>query len=249
MLLIPAIDLMAGRCVRLRQGDLENNITVYNENAVDQACQWAKLGAERIHIVDLDGAKTGEPINAAVIREMIEEIGDAAEIELGGGIRSLAQIEAYVDVGVKHVVVGTAAVKNPNFLAQACEAFPGQIVVALDAKDGIVASHGWVQSTGVRATDMACRFRDFGVSAFLYTDIARDGMLSGVNVEATAELARAVGLPVIASGGMHTLEDVRQLLKVEGDGVMGAVLGRSLYEGTIDFAQAQSLVGVSRSRS
>ena len=243
MLLIPAIDLMAGRCVRLRQGDLENNITVYNENAVDQACQWAKLGAERIHIVDLDGAKTGEPINAAVIREMIEEIGSAAEIELGGGIRSLAQIEAYVDVGVKHVVVGTAAVKDPDFLAQACKAFPGQIVVALDAKEGIVASHGWVQSTGIRATDMACRFRDFGVSAFLYTDIARDGMLSGVNVEATAELARAVGLPVIASGGMHTLEDVRQLLKVESDGVMGAVLGRSLYEGTIDFAEAQALVG------
>ena len=242
MLLIPAIDLQKGRCVRLRQGDLENNVTVYNEDAVDQACQWADLGAQRIHIVDLDGAKTGKPINASLIREMIEEIGDAADIEVGGGIRSLDQIEAYLDAGVRYVVIGTAAVKMPGFLKEACSIFSDNIIVALDAKNGIVATDGWVKSTGHDAVDLAQRFQDYGVSAFLYTDISRDGMLSGVNVEATAALARAVQVPVIASGGMHTLEDVKALMAVEADGVMGAVLGRSLYEGTIDFAQAQKLV-------
>lgn len=244
MLLIPAIDLQKGRCVRLRQGDLENNVTVYNEDAVDQACQWADLGAQRIHIVDLDGAKTGKPVNAPLIREMIEEIGEDADIEVGGGIRSLDQIEAYLDAGVRYVVIGTAAVKTPGFLKEACSIFSDNIIVALDAKNGIVATDGWVKSTGHDAVDLAKRFQDYGVSAFLYTDISRDGMLSGVNVEATAALARAVQVPVIASGGMHTLEDVKALLEVEGDGVMGAVLGRSLYEGTIDFAQAQKLVGV-----
>lgn len=244
MLLIPAIDLQKGRCVRLRQGDLENNVTVYNEDAVDQACQWADLGAERIHIVDLDGARTGRPSNAPLIREMIEEIGEDADIEVGGGIRTLEQIEAYLDVGVRYVVIGTAAVKTPGFLKEACSVFADNIIVALDAKNGIVATDGWVKSTGHDAVDLAKRFQDYGVSAFLYTDISRDGMLSGVNVEATAALARAVQVPVIASGGMHTLEDVKALLKVEDDGVMGAVLGRSLYEGTIDFAQAQKLVGI-----
>lgn len=246
MLLIPAIDLQKGRCVRLRQGDLVNNVTVYNEDAVDQAGQWADLGAKRIHIVDLDGAKTGKPVNAGLIREMIEEIGDAAEIELGGGIRSLEQIEKYVDAGVRYVVIGTAAVKQSGFLREACAVFPGHIVVALDAKDGIVATDGWVKSTGHDVIDLAKRFQDYGVEAFLYTDIARDGMLSGVNVEATAQLARAVNVPVIASGGMHTLDDVAALLKVESDGVMGAVLGRSLYEGTIDFEKALELVEKSK---
>ncbi len=244
MLLIPAIDLQKGRCVRLRQGDLENNVTVYNEDAVDQACQWADLGAERIHIVDLDGAKTGKPVNAPIIREMIEEIGGDADIEVGGGIRTLEQIEAYLDAGVRYAVIGTAAVKTPGFLKEACAVFPDSIIVALDAKNGIVATDGWVKSTGHDAVDLAKRFQDYGVSAFLYTDISRDGMLSGVNVQATAALARAVQIPVIASGGMHTLDDVRALLEVEGDGVMGAVLGRSLYEGTIDFEQAQKLVGI-----
>ena len=234
MLLIPAIDLQKGRCVRLRQGDLENNITVYNEDAVDQACQWADLGAERIHIVDLDGAKTGKPVNAPLIREMIEEIGEDAEIEVGGGIRTLDQIEAYLDAGVRYAVIGTAAVKTPGFLKEACAVFTDSIIVALDAKDGIVATDGWVKSTGHDVIDLAQRFEDYGVSA----------LLSGVNVDATAALARAVSVPVIASGGMHTLDDVRALLQVEKDGVMGAVLGRSLYEGTIDFAEAQKLVGV-----
>lgn len=243
MLLIPAIDLQKGRCVRLRQGDLENNITVYNEDAVDQACQWA-IWVPSASISCLDGAKTGKPVNAPLIREMIEEIGEDAEIEVGGGIRTLDQIEAYLDAGVRYAVIGTAAVKTPGFLKEACAVFTDSIIVALDAKDGIVATDGWVKSTGHDVIDLAQRFEDYGVSAFLYTDIARDGMLSGVNVDATAALARAVSVPVIASGGMHTLDDVRALLQVEKDGVMGAVLGRSLYEGTIDFAEAQKLVGV-----
>ncbi len=242
MLLLPAIDIKNGRCVRLKQGDLEKNITVYNEDPVDQAAQWAKLGARRIHLVDLDGAATGEPVNAALIREMIEEIGPEKEIELGGGIRSLSQIEAYLEAGVTYAVVGTAAVKNPAFLAEACRAFPGRIICAVDAKDGRVATDGWVNTTEFEVKALARRFEDFGVAAFLYTDIARDGMLTGVNVEATAELARAVSVPVLASGGMHTLDDVRALLAVEKDGVAGAVLGRSLYEGTIKFDEALALV-------
>ncbi len=246
MLLLPAIDIKNGRCVRLKQGDLEKNITVYNEDPVDQAAQWARLGAERIHLVDLDGAATGEPVNAALIREMIAEIGPGKEIELGGGIRSLGQIETYLEAGVTYAVVGTAAVKNPAFLVDACRAFPGRIICAVDAKNGMVATDGWVNTTEFEVKALARRFEDFGVAAFLYTDIARDGMLSGVNVEATAELARAVSVPVIASGGMHVLDDVRALLAVEKDGVAGAVLGRSLYEGTIKFDEALALVEEAR---
>ena len=229
MLLIPAIDIQNGQCVRLRQGDLKNNVTVYNEDPVDQAGRWADLGAERIHIVDLDGAKTGKPVNAKLIGEMIQEIGEGIDIELGGGIRTLNQVEKYIDEGVRYVVIGTAAVKQPGFLSEACAAFPGHIIAALDAKDGIVATDGWVKSTGHEVKDLARRFEDFGVEA-------------GVNAAATAELARAVSVPVIASGGMHTLDDVRALLAVEKDGVTGAVLGRSLYEGTIDFAEALKVV-------
>ena len=225
MLLIPAIDIQNGQCVRLRQGDLKNNVTVYNEDPVDQAGRWADLGAERIHIVDLDGAKTGKPVNAKLIGEMIQEIGEGIDIELGGGIRTLNQVEKYIDEGVRYVVIGTAAVKQPGLLSEACAVFPG-----------------WVKSTGHEVKDLARRFEDFGVEAFLYTDISRDGMLTGVNAAATAELARAVSVPVIASGGMHTLDDVRALLAVEKDGVTGAVLGRSLYEGTIDFAEALKVV-------
>ncbi len=242
MILIPAIDLMNGCCVRLKQGDLEKNITVYNEDAADQAAQWAALGAERIHIVDLDGAKTGEPVNAEVISRMIEKIAGRAQIELGGGIRSMRQVEAYLTAGVTYCVIGTAAIKDPVFLKAACREFSGHIIVALDAKDGYVATHGWVETTDTKVTEIAKLFSDLGVSAFLYTDIARDGMLSGVNVEATAELARATATPVIASGGMHTVDDVRALLATGEAGIMGAILGRSLYEGTIDFAQAQAIV-------
>ena len=246
MLLIPAIDIKNGRCVRLRQGDLENNITVYSDDPVAVARQWADLGAERLHIVDLDGAATGRPVNAALIRDMVNEVSGDMEVELGGGLRSLEQVERYVDAGVSYAVIGTAALKRPGFLHEACSNFGGQIIVALDARDGLVATDGWQNTTSVKAVDIARKFEGYGVEAFLYTDIARDGMLTGCNVEATAELARAVNVPVIASGGVRDIEDIRKLLEVEADGVYGAILGRSLYEGTLRFEDALDLVNASK---
>ena len=242
MLLIPAIDIKNGRCVRLRQGDLENNITVYSDDPVAVARQWADLGAERLHIVDLDGAATGRPVNAALIRDMVNEVSGEMEVELGGGLRSLEQVERYIDAGVSYAVIGTAALKRPGFLHEACSNFGGQIIVALDARDGLVATDGWQNTTAIKAVDIARKFESYGVEAFLYTDIARDGMLTGCNVEATAELARAVGVPVIASGGVRDIEDIRRILAVEKDGVCGAILGRSLYEGTLRFEDALALV-------
>ena len=245
MLLIPAIDLQNGRCVRLRQGDFEKNVTVYNDDPVEQAVHWADLGAERLHVVDLDGAKSGKSVNAPVIRRILEEVGDTMEIEVGGGIRSLDQIESYLDAGASYVVIGTAALKFPGFLRDACLAFDGQVIAALDAKDGVVATNGWLKSSGQKVTNVAKHFEDYGVVAFLYTDISRDGMLTGVNAEATAELARSVSVPVLASGGVHNLDDIRAILAVEQDGVSGVVLGRSLYEGTLNFEDALDLVDAS----
>ena len=242
MLLIPAIDIKNGRCVRLRQGDLENNITVYSDDPVAVARQWADLGAERLHIVALDGAATGRPVNAALIRDMVNEVSGEMEVELGGGLRSLEQVERYIDAGVSYAVIGTAALKRPGFLHEACSNFGGQIIVALDARDGLVATDGWQNTTAIKAVDIARKFESYGVEAFLYTDIARDGMLTGCNVEATAELARAVSVPVIASGGVRDIEDIRRILAVEKDGVCGAILGRSLYEGTLRFEDALALV-------
>lgn len=242
MLLIPAIDILNGECVRLKKGEFDKNVTVYNKNPVDQAAQWAALGAERIHIVDLDGARSAQPVNADLIAQMVRTIGAAAKIEVGGGIRSMHQIEKYLEVGVEYLVIGTAAVTVPEFVPEACREFPGHIVVALDAKGDEVVQAGWEKGTGQTVLELGRRFADDGVSAFLYTDVSRDGMLSGVNVSSTAQLARESGIPVIASGGMHNLDDVRALLAVEKDGVMGAVLGKSLYEGTIDFSEAQRLV-------
>ena len=242
MLLIPAIDIKNGRCVRLRQGDLENNITVYSDDPVAVARQWADLGAERLHLVDLDGAATGRPVNAALIRDMVNEVSGEMEVELGGGLRSLEQVERYIDAGVSYAVIGTAALKRPGFLHEACSNFGGQIIVALDARDGLVATDGWQNTTAIKAVDIARKFESYGVEAFLYTDIARDGMLTGCNVEATAELARAVSVPVIGSGGVRDIEDIRRILAVEKDGVCGAILGRSLYEGTLRFEDALALV-------
>ena len=242
MLLIPAIDIKNGRCVRLRQGDLVINITVYSDDPVAIARQWADLGAERLHIVDLDGAATGRPVNAALIRDMVNEVSGEMEVELGGGLRSLEQVERYIDAGVSYAVIGTAALKRPGFLHEACSNFGGQIIVALDARDGLVATDGWQNTTAIKAVDIARKFESYGVEAFLYTDIARDGMLTGCNVEATAELARAVSVPVIASGGVRDIEDIRRILAVEKDGVCGAILGRSLYEGTLRFEDALALV-------
>ncbi|NTV11733.1 MAG: 1-(5-phosphoribosyl)-5-[(5-phosphoribosylamino)methylideneamino]imidazole-4-carboxamide isomerase [Zoogloea sp.] len=239
MLLIPAIDLKDGHCVRLRQGEMEG-ATVFSDDPAAMARHWLELGARRLHLVDLNGAFAGKPKNEGVIRAIVDEVGDDIPVQLGGGIRDLDTIERYLDAGITYVIIGTAAVKNPGFLHDACSAFPGNIIVGLDAKDGKVAVDGWSKLTGHDVVDLARKFEDYGVEAIIYTDIGRDGMLSGVNIEATVRLARAMRIPVIASGGVTNLDDIDALCKVEDEGIMGAITGRAIYEGTLDFAAAQA---------
>lgn len=240
MLMIPAIDLKDGHCVRLRQG-LMDGATVFSEDPAAMARQWVDQGGRRLHLVDLNGAFAGKPVNEGAIKAIVEAVGDEIPIQLGGGIRDLETIERYLDDGISYVIIGTAAVKNPGFLHEACDAFPGHIMVGLDAKDGKVAVDGWSKLTGHDVVDLAKRFEGYGVEAVVYTDIGRDGMLSGVNIEATVTLAQALKIPVIASGGVTNLDDVRRLCAVEHEGIMGAITGRAIYEGTLDFAAAQAL--------
>ena len=240
MLLIPAIDLKDGQCVRLRQGEMEG-ATVFSDNPAAMAKHWLDSGARRLHLVDLNGAFAGKPKNLDAIREILSVINGEIPVQLGGGIRSLETIEQYLDIGLSYVIIGTAAVKTPGFLHEACDAFPGHVMVGLDAKDGKVAVDGWSKITGHDVVDLAKRFEDYGVEAIVYTDIGRDGMLSGVNIDATVKLAQALHIPVIASGGLTNLDDVRALCAVEGEGVTGAITGRAIYEGTIDFKTAQEL--------
>ena len=240
MLLIPAIDLKDGQCVRLRQGLMED-ATVFSDKPVDMALHWVAQGARRLHLVDLNGAFAGKPQNLGAIKDILAEVSDDVPVQLGGGIRDLDTIEKYLDLGLSYVIIGTAAIKNPQFLRDACDAFPNQIIVGLDAKDGMVATDGWAKVTKYHVTEMGQRFADYGVNSIIYTDIGRDGMLSGVNIEATVKLAEAVSVPVIASGGLTNLDDIRALCEVESSGVEGAVTGRAIYEGAIDFKQAQEL--------
>jgi phosphoribosylformimino-5-aminoimidazole carboxamide ribotide isomerase len=240
MLLIPAIDLKDGRCVRLRQGDLDN-ATVFSDEPAAMAQQWLDQGARRLHLVDLNGAVAGKPRNESAIKAIIDAVGDEVSVQIGGGIRDLDTIERYLDSGISYVIIGTAAVKDPGFLRDACSAFPGNIIVGLDARDGKVATDGWSKLTRHDVLDLARKFEDYGCEAIIYTDIGRDGMLSGVNIEATVRLARNVKIPIIASGGVTDLKDIEALCAVEEEGVEGAILGRSLYEGTLDFQAAQNL--------
>lgn len=241
MLLIPAIDLKDGRCVRLRQGDMEQ-VTVFSDDPAAMAEQWFEQGAQRLHLVDLNGAFAGQPINQEAIEAIVAAVDGEIPIQIGGGIRDLDTIEQYLDLGVKYVIIGTAAVKNPGFLQNACSAFTGQIIVGLDARDGKVATDGWSKLTRHEVTDLAKKFEDYGCEAIIYTDIGRDGMLTGVNIEATVALSRAVSIPVIASGGVSSMDDIKALCAVEDEGIEGVILGRSIYEGTIDFAAAQRYV-------
>ena len=238
MLLIPAIDLKDGRCVRLKQGDM-NDETVFSDDPEAVARGWVEQGARRLHLVDLNGAVAGKPRNESAIRAIVDAVGTTVPVQVGGGIRDLDTIERYLDDGVSYVIIGTAAVKNPGFLHDACSAFPGQIIVGLDARDGKVATDGWSKLTGHDALDLGRKFEGYGIEAVIYTDIGRDGMLTGVNIEATLRLARGLRVPVIASGGFASLEDVERLCEIEDEGVEGAILGRALYEGKIDFREAQ----------
>ncbi|MCL6555075.1 MAG: 1-(5-phosphoribosyl)-5-[(5-phosphoribosylamino)methylideneamino]imidazole-4-carboxamide isomerase [Burkholderiales bacterium] len=240
MLIIPAIDLKDGHCVRLKQGVMEN-ATVFSDDPAAVARHWVEQGARRLHLVDLNGAFAGRPLNEKAIQAIIDAVGGEIPVQLGGGIRDLDTIERYLDDGVSYIIIGTAAVKNPGFLHEACDAFPGHIIVGLDARDGKVAVEGWSKMTGHDVVDLARKFEGYGVEAVIYTDIGRDGMLTGVNIEATVRLARALTIPVIASGGITNLDDIRALCAVEGEGIMGAITGRAIYEGTLDFAAAQKL--------
>jgi len=246
MLLIPAIDLKDGQCVRLKQGDM-NDATVFSEDPAAMARHWLDQGARRLHLVDLNGAVAGKPRNEAAIKAVVSAVGDDIPIQLGGGIRDLDTIERYLDDGVSYVIIGTAAVKNPGFLHDACGAFPGHIIVGLDAKAGRVAVDGWSKMTRHDVIDLAQKFEDHGVEAIIYTDIGRDGMMTGVNIEATVKLARALRIPVIASGGIASLDDIRALCQVEEEGIMGAITGRAIYEGKLDFKNA--VVEIERLRS
>ncbi len=239
MLIIPAIDLKDGACVRLRQGLMEDS-TVFSQDPVATAARWVEAGARRLHLVDLNGAFAGAPVNGEAVAAIAGAF-PGLPIQIGGGIRDLETIERYVRAGVSYVILGTKAVKEPLFVGEACRAFPGRVIVGLDAKDGLVATDGWAEVSTLRATELARRFEGDGVSAIVYTDIARDGMMQGVNVEATVTMARASSIPVIASGGITTIEDIRALARQAGAGICGAITGRAIYEGTLGVAEAQQL--------
>lgn len=239
MLLIPAIDLKDGKCVRLRQGRMEDD-TVFSDDPLAVAHRWIEAGARRLHLVDLDGAFAGKPRNAAVI-EAISRAHPETEIQVGGGIRDEDTIQAYLDVGVDYVIIGTKAVSAPHFVREVAAEFPNHIIVGLDAKDGKVAIDGWSKLSHHDVIDLAQKFENEGVEAIIYTDISRDGMLGGVNIEATRRLARAIRIPVIASGGIHTLADIHALGEIAEEGVTGAITGRAIYEGTLDFAEARGI--------
>ena len=238
MLLIPAIDLKQGHCVRLEQGDMDK-ATIFSEDPGAMARHWVNQGARRLHLVDLDGAFAGKPKNEAAIKSILKAVGDDIPVQLGGGIRDLETIERLLDDGLSYVIIGTAAVKNPGFLQDACVAFGGHIMVGLDAKDGKVATDGWSKLTGHEVIDLAKKYEDYGVEAIIYTDIGRDGMLQGINMDATVKLAQSVNIPIIASGGLSNMKDIDALCAAEDDGVMGVIAGRAIYTGDLDLAKAQ----------
>ncbi len=237
MLLIPAIDLKDGQCVRLRQGRMDDT-TVFSDSPVAMAARWVSAGARRLHLVDLNGAFAGEPVNDEVVRAIVQAFPEIP-VQIGGGIRDAATVQAYLDAGVQYCIIGTKAVQEPAFVLELCQQFPGHIIVGIDAKAGRVATEGWAEVSSVSAVELAQQFAQAGVSAIVYTDIARDGMMTGVNVEETLKLAQSIAIPVVASGGVTDMADIEALCAVKTQGIMGAILGRSIYEGTIDLAQAQ----------
>ena len=240
MLLIPAIDIKNGKCVRLRQGNMSDE-TVYNNDPVAMATKWVDIGAKRLHIIDLDGAVSGRPVNADIIHDIAEEHPDI-EIQAGGGIRDEDTIQTYLDVGVNYVIIGTRAVTTPHFVSDICLEFPGHVIVGLDAKNGKLATNGWSKLSHHDVIDIAQRFEQDGVSAIIFTDIGRDGMMTSVNIETSVQLARSVTIPVIASGGVKDLDDIKALCSVAAEGIAGAITGRAIYEGNLDLEEALALV-------
>jgi phosphoribosylformimino-5-aminoimidazole carboxamide ribotide isomerase len=239
MLLIPAIDIKDGKCVRLRQGRMDDE-TIYADNPLDMAKRWVDAGARRLHLVDLDGALAGKPVNAGIVHNIAEAFPDIP-IQIGGGIRDEDTIQTYLNAGVSYVIIGTKAVTAPHFVSDVCLEFPGHIIVGLDTKDGKVATDGWSKLSHHDAIDMAKHFENDGVVSIIFTDIGRDGMMNAVNTEATVELCKNITIPVIASGGITNLDDIRSLAAVAEEGIEGAITGRAIYEGTLDFAEAQKL--------
>ena len=240
MLLLPAIDLKDGQCVRLRQGRMEDS-TVFSDSPVDTARRWVEAGAKRLHLVDLNGAFDGTPVNNDAVEAIAKQFPDLP-IQIGGGIRDAETVQAYLDAGVSYCIIGTKAVEDPEFVKELCQQFPGHIIVGIDAKNGMVATDGWAEVSSVSAIDLARQFEKAGVVAIVYTDISRDGMMQGVNVDATVELAKSIDIPVIASGGVTNMDDIKALCEVEDAGIMGTILGRSIYEGTIDLAEAHQYI-------
>ena len=238
MIIYPAIDIRGGRCVRLTEGRFDAE-TVFADDPAEMALKWAGLGAEFLHLVDLDGALAGEGKNVPVIERILQSV--SIPVQLGGGIRNLETIEKLLSLGVTRLILGSAAVKNPQLVEEACKKYPGHIAVGIDAKNGDVAIEGWGKGSGVAATELAKQMAAYGVETIIYTDISRDGMLSGVNVEATAALARACGVPIIASGGVASLEDIRRVKAVESDGVQGCIIGKAIYTGAVDLKAALAL--------
>ena len=239
MLLIPAIDLKDGHCVRLEQGDMSMS-TTFGQDPAAMARRWVEAGARRLHLVDLNGAFAGKPVNESAVKSILRAVGGVIPVQLGGGIRDLDTIERYLDDGLSFIIIGTAAVKSPGFLKDACSAFGGHIIVGLDAKDGKVATDGWSKLTGHEVIDLAKKFQDYGVEGVIYTDIGRDGMLTGINIDATVKLAQALTIPVFASGGLSGMADIEALCAVQGNGIEGVICGRSIYNGAIDFSAAQA---------
>jgi len=243
MIVIPAIDLKDGKCVRLEQGLMEKD-TVFNDDPAAQALEWQRQGGELLHIVDLNGAFAGTPVNRAAIESIVNAL--TIPTQLGGGVRDLATIEAYLSLGVGRIILGTAAQRNPELVAEACRLFPGRIVVGIDAKNGMVAVQGWAEVTGIKAVELAKKFECYGVAAIIYTDISRDGMMQGPNLAATRELAESISIPVIASGGVSSLKDIEDLLAIESAGISGVITGKAIYTGAIKLAEAIALTKKNR---
>lgn len=239
MLIIPAIDLKDGQCVRLKQGRMEDD-TVFSNDPVAMAERWVTAGARRLHIVDLNGAFAGKPVNADIVHEIAKAFPELP-IQIGGGIRDENTIDTYLSAGVRYVIIGTKAVQDPHFVTEMCLGFPGHIIVGLDARDGKVATDGWSKLSHHDVIDMAQAFEEDGVESIIYTDISRDGMMQGLNVESTVKLAQSISIPVIASGGITNLDDIKQLCQVEQEGIVGAITGRAIYDGSLNFSKAQEL--------